>query len=471
MPEVFDKFIQRTACHYLRRLTKRQQETLRNFDEYNEVKNWSLITRENQIKTIGHLGDDVKKEYQEMDKFDVNQWLLEKDITDYSRLTYQLHLQKFFKWLGKDVDGWFETIENAYDKIIKPSELWSPEEIDALIKVYPEVQYRALVATLFDSEARVSEFCSMNIEDVEFIAGNAVVYFPESKTEKRRVELIFATKELLPWYNLRKAQARPTDPLWISKCNRNKNQRLSKSGAYEILKYGTKLIDTDKHLHPHLLRHSMASYLRAKGYPDALHRIRMGLAANSPVLDRYTHLTDSQVANGAKKAFGVKDIQPVKEDVNPLIGKLCPRCGTLNRNADTLCSKCFYSIDYENTGLEIELLEMFRCKFSKSANLDVVFNHYRHFKQEMNLLGLFKSLLQGKSTIDTDVVRQYLCNNFRLTDDQIVEFLQILMGEQVIDIVGDSIFVLGMETLEDYIQKSKEFLALDSRYVISKGGG
>ena len=197
----------------------------------------------------------------------------------------------------------------------------------------------------------------------------------------------------------------------------------------------------------------------------------MGLAANSPVLDRYTHLTDSQVANGAKKAFGVNDIQPVKEEVNPLIGKLCPRCGTLNRNADTLCSKCFYSIDYENTGLEIELLEMFRCKFSKSANLDVVFNHYRHFKQEMNLLGHFKSLLQGKSTIDTDVVRQYLCNNFRLTDDQIVEFLQILMGEQVIDIVGDSIFVLGMETLEDYIQKSKEFLALDNRYVISKEGG
>jgi len=468
MPEVYDKFIKRTACHYLRRLTKKQQETLRKFDEYNEVKNWSLITRENQIKTIGHLGDDVKKEYQDMVKFDVNQWLMNKDITNYSRLTYQLHLQKFFKWLGNDVEDWFETIENAYDKIIKPSELWSPEEIDALIKVYPEVQYRALVATLFDSEARVSEFCSVSIEDVEFIAGNAIVFFPDSKTEKRRVELIFATKELLPWYNLRKAQARPTDPLWISKCNRNKNQRLSKSGVYEILKYGTKLLGTDKHLHPHLLRHSMASYLRAKGYPDALHRIRMGLGFNSPVLDRYSHFQDSQIGEGAKKAFGVKDIQPVKEEVNPLIGKLCPRCSTLNRTADTLCSKCFYSIDYENTGMELELLEMFRSEFCKVTNLDVLFHDYRMFKTELNLLEQFKTLLQGRLTIETEIVKRYFVNAFKLTDEDVIHFIESLMQEGVGDVEGDFIVLTSIEKLDDLIQSCRKFVELDSKYKISK---
>jgi len=119
--------------------------------------------------------------------------------------------------------------------------------------------------------------------------------------------------------------------------------------------------------------------------------------------------------------------------------------------------------------MELSILEMFRCGFAKATNLDVIFHQYRSHKQEMNLLEYFKNLLQGNTTIETERIRQYLRNNFRLTDDQIVEFLQILMGEQVIDIVGDSIFVLGMETLEDYIKKSKEFLSLDSKYIVSKG--
>ena len=470
MPEVYNELIKRARSHYLRRLTNKQKETLRKFDEYNELKNLTKVTRSNQVQIIGHLGDDLKKDFEEMTKEDANQWL-SRPMEPSSRQVYQLTLQKFFKWLETDIKGWFIKIENAGSKTIPPSSIWSPEEIDNLIRVYPEVQYRALVATLFDTEARVSEFCSMNIEDVEFIAGNAVFYFPESKTQKRRVPLIFSTKEVLPWYNLRKEQGKPTDPFWISKCNRTKNQRLSASGVTEILNYGRKLLGTKKRLHPHLLRHSMASYLRAKGLSDALHRIRMGLALNSPVLDRYTHFTDEQVSDGAKKAFGIKTDEPVKEEINPLLPRKCPRCGTLNRTSNTLCSKCFYSLDYENTDMEITILEMFRTEFAKATNLDILFNQYRYHKLEVNLLEHFKSLLQGNTVIETELVRQYFTNNFKLTEDQILEFLGTLTGEGVIEIVGDNILILGIEKLEDYIQKSKEFLRLGDKYATSKKGG
>ena len=464
MTEIFEKLIHRSN---LKRLTKSQLNTLKTFDDYNAIKNLSQRTRENQLQLISRLGYDLKKEYKDITKEDVNDWL-NRNIKPYSRLTYQLNLGKFFKFLGKDTKDWFEKIENAYDKTIDPSDLWSPEEIDSLIRVYPEVQYRALVAVLFDSEARVSELCSMSIKDCEFIAGNAVVYFPESKTQRRRVELLFSTKELLPWFNLRKEQAKPEDPLWVSKCNRRKNQRLTVSGVHVILGYGTKLLGTKKHLHPHLLRHSMASYLRTKGYPDALHRKRLGLSPGSLTLERYTHVSDKQVSDGAKRAFGVKGEEPVKEEVNPLLGRNCPRCGHLNRTTNTICEKCFYSIDYENTGMEIELLEMFRTEFVKVTNIDFLFHQYRSQKQEMNLLEHFKSLLHDKTVIETEIVRQYFSNNFKLTDDQIIEFFQVLMSEQIIDIIGDEIFILGMEKLEDYIKKSKEFLKLNDKYATSK---
>ncbi|MHA1200834.1 MAG: tyrosine-type recombinase/integrase [Candidatus Heimdallarchaeaceae archaeon] len=462
MTEVFDFLINRKRMSYLRTLTLKQQKTLREFDEYNERKNLKRATRENQITVLGHLGDDVKKEYQNMTKDDVNNWLNNKDIKPYSRHVYQLYLQKLFKWLGKDVEGWFEKIENAYDKVIAPSELWSPEEISELIIRYPEVQYRALTMTLYDSEARVSELCSMNVQDVEFVAGIATIFIRKSKTQVRRIELIFATKELIPWYNLRKEQAKPTDPLWISKCNRRKGRRLSQGGVYEILKYGRKLLGTNKHINPHLLRHSMASYLRKNGYPDALHNKRMGLAPGSKVLERYTHVSDMEVSNGARLAFGAEPIQK-KAEYNPLLPKKCPRCGTDNRSTDTLCSKCFYSIDYENAEKELTILEMFKCNFAKATNLDTIFHQYRHYKQEMNLLEHFNNILHGNTTVETEKIRQYFRNNFKLTDGQIIEFLQILAGERVIDIVGDKVFILGMETLEEYIQTSKEFLEINKK--------
>lgn len=118
MAEVYDKIIQRPTTLYLRRLTRKQQKTLREFDEYNESKNWKRNTRVCQVKTIGHLGDDVKKEYQDMTKEDVNNWLNNKNIIPNSRQTYQLYLQKFLKWLGKDINDGLKKLKTP---IIKQS--------------------------------------------------------------------------------------------------------------------------------------------------------------------------------------------------------------------------------------------------------------------------------------------------------------------------------------------------------------
>jgi len=471
MPEVFDDLIKRPRMHSLRRLTNKKQDTLRKLDEYNELKNFTKGTRINELQTIAHLGNDVKKEYQDMTKDDVNDWL-NRNIKPSSRQVYQVRLNKFFEWLGKNTNDWFEEIENAGSKPIDPSSLWSPTEVYNLVKVYPEIQNRALSATLFDSGSRKAEICSMNINHVETIAGNIVVYFPSSKTQPRRVELLFATPYLLPWYNIRKSQCKSEDePLFLSKCNRNRNQRLTPGGVTEIIKYGCKLLGTKKRLTPHLLRHSMTSYLRSKGYPDALHRIRLGLRPGSTVLERYTHVTDEQVSIGAKKAFGIKDIEVKKQEPNPLLPLKCPRCGELNQTSNTLCSKCYYSLCHENVNMEIEILEMFKTEFAKATNIDVLFNQYRYHKLEVTLLEHFKGMLNGSTNIETDEVRQHFTKYFSLTEDQILEFLGTMQGEKIIEIEGDDIIVLGLEKLNLYIQSSKDFLKLGNKYATSKKGG
>jgi site-specific recombinase XerD len=268
--DVFELVMNQPRTKYHDKLTPTQQKTLKSFYKIDKIRNLTNITIGNQLNQMAKLGVDTKKEYKDMTKKDVNDWL-NRNIKPSSRQVYQRNFNKFFKWLGKNPKKWFIKIENAGSKVIEPSNLWTPEEVESLIKVYPDFQHKAVVATLYDSEARVSELCSVNISDVEFVAGNATIFIRESKTQKRRVELLFASKELLNWYNLRKAQCKSLDePLWLSKCNRNRNQRLTPGGVTEILKYGCKLLGTKKRLTPHLLRHSMTSYLRSRN-SDAHH--------------------------------------------------------------------------------------------------------------------------------------------------------------------------------------------------------
>ena len=53
-----------------------------------------------------------------MTKEDVNNWLNNKNIIPNSRQTYQLYLQKFLKWLGKDINDGLKKLKTP---IIKQS--------------------------------------------------------------------------------------------------------------------------------------------------------------------------------------------------------------------------------------------------------------------------------------------------------------------------------------------------------------
>jgi len=455
MTELLDEILKRPHSKYLKRLTKKQLDTLNKYDEYREYKNLAVNSREKPLKFIGHLGDEVKKEYQDMTKQDVINWLKNKDIIPHSRQTYQFYLQPFFKWLGKDTKDWFEKIENAYDKVIPPSALWTREDMNKLINAFSETQHRALVATLYDSEARVSELCSMNVEDVEIIADVCVIYLRESKTQRRRVELLFATKELIPWLNIRRQKAKPSDPLWLPKCNRDRNSRLTQGGVYEILKYGQRLSGVKKHLNPHLLRHSMASYLRKNSYSDALHKKRMGLKPTSTVLERYTHLSDIEVADGAREAFGTEPIRKRKQEPNPLASTECPRCGAINRQTDEVCQKCFYTISYEVVNEDITVFEIFKTNFGKDEKQKIL-SSFRSLKAVIPLFQEFFSCFNGTDEKETEKLREHF--RIKLNEDQLLELFSILIGRELIEIVGSKVILRDRQKMEQEIEEHKQLI-------------
>lgn len=83
-------------------LTKRQQETLAQFDHFNELEaNCSLGTRKGYLDTLHKLGVNVRKPDEKMTREDL-QTFIHAESRHHKEGTIQLfkqHLKRFFKWL------------------------------------------------------------------------------------------------------------------------------------------------------------------------------------------------------------------------------------------------------------------------------------------------------------------------------------------------------------------------------------
>ena len=181
----------------------------------------------------------------------------------------------------------------------------------------------------------------------------------------------------------------------------------------------------------------------------------MGLSPGSTVLERYTHVSDTEVSNGARIAFGAEPIEK-KAEYNPLLPRKCPRCGTDNRRTDIYCSKCFYSIDYENTEKEVTLVEMFRSNFAKfeGVDLDNMVKDYRKFKVETHGMQKVLDCFNGGTVIQTHILRKQLS----LEDEDALSLIQYLMTCELIDVIDDKVTLNDRVEFESFIKMQKHYL-------------
>jgi len=137
----------------------------------------------------------------------------------------------------------------------------SKEEVEKLINGILNPRDRCIVVLLYDAALRRGELVALNCEDVNLKEKTITIRRREKESFPHTLPLSERTVRLLRSY-LRLRKCRKGEALFINSAG----ERLSPSTIYDIVKRWSRRI-LGKHVHPHQLRHSCASFLCKNDIP------------------------------------------------------------------------------------------------------------------------------------------------------------------------------------------------------------
>ena len=275
----------------------------------------------------------VGKRFSELSLEDVKKVVAKVNSTPYSAWTKQFYvvsLRKFLRWLWGYVPQvpWLRTSV----KVNKLPEVLSEDEVRLLIAHAGGVRDRALVATLYESGARVGELLSLKVGDVVFDGYGAVVRL-SGKTGMRRVRLVAYSKLLADWLNAH-PEPEPDAPLWVKPDGKPLGYQLVR----RVLKRAARRAGIRKRVYPHLLRHSRATHL-ANYLTEAQMKEFFGWTQSSRMAGVYVHLSGRDVDEAILAMYGLKRREDGRSGP-----RLCAKCGELNPPTSLVCSRCGTSL-------------------------------------------------------------------------------------------------------------------------------
>jgi integrase/recombinase XerD len=128
---------------------------------------------------------------------------------------------------------------------------------------------RAILEVLYGTGMRISELCGMSIKDVDFEDHMTRVV---GKGDKERLVPLgkFATKSLVEWLGpMGRQQLEPkrwkkrtdADAVFLNQ----RGGRLTRQGAWGVVRHYAELVGLEGHVHPHVFRHSCATHMLNHG--------------------------------------------------------------------------------------------------------------------------------------------------------------------------------------------------------------
>ncbi|GAG47860.1 unnamed protein product, partial [marine sediment metagenome] len=219
--------------------------------------------------TLHSLAKFLKKDFDKVNEKDMRKLFIEIDSMDYTLWTindFKVTVKKFYKVLnhGKypEYIDWIKTsMKNSETKL--PNDLLKEKDITELINACIHPRDKAIIAVLYESGARAGELLSMCIRDVDFDENGAKIAVI-GKTGARCIRLISSTPFLSTWIQNHPQRDNPESYLWVNVGSTHRGAPLGYPAFTKMIKTAGRLAKINKKLHPHLFRHSRATYLANK---------------------------------------------------------------------------------------------------------------------------------------------------------------------------------------------------------------
>jgi site-specific recombinase XerD len=348
------------------RMSKRNKELILDYDKICILEALKFATRSNILQLLRHFAEDyMSVDFDKASIRDLREAILkleEKPYSAYHKQSHKATLKKFYKWLYygdnykakldyPEICSWINaSIKKKDMKIIKASDLLSEEEVKKLIDFAGNARDKAIISTLYELGARVSELGNRLIRDVVRDEYGYIIDL-NGKTGRRSPRIIMSAPYLTAWLNTHPLRENPDSPLWIALSGHTRYQHITYHTILDMIHTTMKRSGMKKRVYPHLFRHSRATHCLANGWMnEAQCKVYFGWTPDSAMLSRYAHLTCEDANKAVLRMNGIETGQR-KDSV--LKTKQCPNCKMINEPGAKFCNKCTSILDVK-TATEID---------------------------------------------------------------------------------------------------------------------
>lgn len=232
---------------------------------------------------------------------------------------------------------------------IPTDQLLNRDDLQAMLKAKNSPRERAILAVLYDSGLRASEFCSLNIRSVEMDEYGAVLILPKDakglKTGSRRVRLHESVPYLQGWLDSHPKRTDPNAALFLSMSRRNPEARMTPNALYQFTTKAAEQAGVTKKANPHAFRHAAATERARLGWTEGMMRAFFGWSRGSDMPSRYVHLAGLDYEKMELERRGLLDeAEHGKPALSPLT---CPVCESENLPTAMFCQSCRQPISPE----------------------------------------------------------------------------------------------------------------------------
>lgn len=261
-----------------------------------------------------------------------------------------VHFAKCNEIIDKNLDydkeydesvGWIRpTMFRDKSETIKPTDLLTDEEMLKLIEASKKIGGRyvkrnvAILYCLFDGAFRPSELLNIKIGNVFFSEDHYKVN-TTGKTGDKSLTLVTSMIPLKEWLA---EHPKSSDYDAYVFYDNNEEERIPYGKLKKFMKKIQYESGVKKRIFSYLFRHSsITQYVKLLKSPQLVKRYG-NWTKNSNMINRYTHLADSDQEDAILALHGLKKKDEGK--VSILFSKICPGCKERNSADKSHCTKC-----------------------------------------------------------------------------------------------------------------------------------
>ncbi|MFQ6107151.1 MAG: tyrosine-type recombinase/integrase [Thermoplasmata archaeon] len=293
------------------------------------------------LRQLCEYSATLDKSIMELTENDLMSYFAGADFKE-STLELKKHMTKqFFQAKSQaDVVAWIKP--RRIRKVMMPSDMLTPQDVRELVQVADSFRDKAIIAVLYESGMRSSEFLSTRIGDVVFTHRYArFILHKEAtdlKTGRREIPLINSVVLLQQHIESHPLRDDPNAPMWFS--SKEPDKSITSTTLLKLLyKYSNVSKKfKKKNINAHLFRHSRAYELAKRGWNEAQLRKFFGWTRTSNMPSYYAELSESDVMEKALQDAGIEEEAP--EEENALAVKDCPLCMAQNDSTAMFCRSC-----------------------------------------------------------------------------------------------------------------------------------